>query len=113
MAPGVERTCCSVFSSVPGGAPPTNSLFSGFGDESPGSAPSAAVHGINNSLKAARHPVARLSPWAASVFLELGQHWNQVNTTLVQAAGALFDDRRCAALVGTGATDFEDGALVA
>ena len=37
-----EPTCCSVFSSVPGGAPPTKSLFSGLGELKPGSAPSGA-----------------------------------------------------------------------
>ena len=38
---GVMHTCCRVCSSVPGGAPPTKSLFSGFGLESPtlGAAP--------------------------------------------------------------------------
>jgi hypothetical protein len=32
---GARHTCCRVCSSVPGGAPPTNSLFSGLGLERP------------------------------------------------------------------------------
>ena len=54
-----ERTCCSVCSSVPGGAPPTKSLFSGFGDASdtgPGTSPPPSGGGCIRACRCAFLP---------------------------------------------------------